>query len=48
MNGRQVQDSDASHYLYVYFGRIRKKVGDRYADLIETVPGIGYLLLRPI
>ncbi len=38
---------DASHYLYVYFGRIRKKIGDHYSDLLETVPGVGYLLRSP-
>lgn len=38
---------DASHYLYVYFGRIRKKIGDHYTDLLETVPGVGYLLRSP-
>lgn len=35
---------DSNHYLYVYFGRIRKKLGDRYGDLIETVPRMGYIL----
>lgn len=35
---------DASHYLYIYFGRIRKKIGEEYEDLLETVPGVGYLL----
>ncbi|NDJ33070.1 MAG: response regulator transcription factor [Chloroflexi bacterium] len=35
---------DATHYLYVYFGRIRKKMGDEYGDLIETVPRMGYIL----
>ncbi|MBN1122308.1 MAG: response regulator transcription factor [Anaerolineae bacterium] len=34
---------DESHYLYIYFGRIRSKLGSKYADLLETVPGIGYL-----
>src|SRR5574341_328933 len=38
---------DASHYLYVYFGRIRKKIGSHYSDLLETVPGVGYLLRSP-
>ncbi len=37
---------DASHYLHVYFGRIRTKVGPKYSSLLETVPGIGYSL-RP-
>ena len=35
---------DASHYLYIYFGRIRKKIGKEYENLLETVPGVGYLL----
>ena len=35
---------DASHYLYIYFGRIRKKIGDRYSEMLETVPGVGYLM----
>jgi two-component system KDP operon response regulator KdpE len=35
---------DASHYLYIYFGRIRKKIGEENEDLLETVPGVGYLL----
>jgi len=36
---------EGSHqYLYVYFGRIRNKLGDEYAQLLETVPGVGYLL----
>lgn len=35
---------DASHYLYIYFGRIRKKIGEEYEDLLETVPGVGYML----
>lgn len=34
----------SSHYLHVYFGRIRKKMGDEYSQLLETVPGIGYIL----
>jgi DNA-binding response OmpR family regulator len=34
---------DESHYLYIYFGRIRNKLGSKYADLLETVPGVGYL-----
>ncbi|MDX2163540.1 MAG: response regulator transcription factor [bacterium] len=35
---------DANHYLHVYFGRIRKKMGVRYGALIETIPGMGYML----
>jgi two-component system KDP operon response regulator KdpE len=34
----------SSHYLHVYFGRIRKKMGDKYSELLESVPGIGYIL----
>jgi DNA-binding response OmpR family regulator len=34
---------DAHHYLHVYFGRIRRKIGQPYGELIETVPGMGYL-----
>lgn len=34
----------SSHYLHVYFGRIRKKLGDHYNALLESVPGIGYIL----
>ncbi|MFN8528565.1 MAG: response regulator transcription factor [Anaerolineae bacterium] len=35
---------DANHYLHVYFGRIRKKMGARYGALIETISGMGYML----
>ncbi len=35
---------DESHYLYIYLGRIRDKLGTKYGALIETVPGIGYLM----
>lgn len=35
---------DANHYLHVYFGRIRKKMGARCGVLIETIPGMGYML----
>ncbi len=35
---------DANHYLHVYFGRIRKKMGARCGALIETIPGMGYML----
>jgi DNA-binding response OmpR family regulator len=33
----------SSHYLHVYLGRIRKKMGAKYENLLETVPGIGYI-----
>jgi two-component system KDP operon response regulator KdpE len=35
---------DASHYLHIYFGRIRTKIGTKYENLLETVPGMGYSL----
>ena len=35
---------DSSHYLHVYLGRIRKKLGPDLEDLLETVPGVGYIL----
>jgi two-component system KDP operon response regulator KdpE len=35
---------DESHYLYIYLGRIRDKLGTKYGALIETVPGVGYLM----
>ncbi len=35
---------DASHYLHIYFGRIRSKIGPKYGPLLETVPGMGYSL----
>lgn len=34
----------SSHYLHVYFGRIRKKMGEVHSNLLESVPGIGYVL----
>ena len=34
----------SSHYLHVYFGRIRKKMGAEAGALLETVPGLGYIL----
>jgi DNA-binding response OmpR family regulator len=34
---------DANHYLHVYFGRIRKKLGSKYSALLETVAGMGYI-----
>lgn len=38
---------DANHYLHVYFGRIRSKIGAGHSDLLETVPGVGYSLHLP-
>jgi two-component system KDP operon response regulator KdpE len=35
---------DSSHYLHVYLGRIRKKLGADLESLLETVPGVGYIL----
>jgi two-component system KDP operon response regulator KdpE len=34
----------SSHYLHVYLGRIRSKLGPDRAVLLETVPGFGYVL----
>ena len=34
----------SSHYLHVYFGRIRKKLGQRYGSRLASVPGFGYVL----
>jgi two-component system KDP operon response regulator KdpE len=34
----------SSHYLHVYLGRIRNKMGPELSSLLETVPGIGYIL----
>jgi two-component system KDP operon response regulator KdpE len=34
----------SSHYLHVYFGRIRKKIGDPASVYLESVPGVGYIL----
>lgn len=33
----------SSHYLHNYLGRLRKKLG-RYGQLLETIPGMGYIL----
>ncbi len=33
----------SSHYLHVYLGRIRRKLGDKYGSLLETIAGMGYL-----
>ena len=35
---------DSNHYLHVYLGRIRKKLGPELDSLLETVPGVGYIL----
>lgn len=35
---------DSNHYLHVYLGRIRKKLSPESAPLLETVPGVGYIL----
>jgi DNA-binding response OmpR family regulator len=35
---------DSNHYLHIYLGRIRKKLGAEMEALLETVPGIGYVL----
>ena len=37
----------SSHYLHVYLGRIRNKMGPESSPLLETVPGIGYILHSP-
>ena len=34
----------SNHYLHVYLGRIRKKMGDKNSSLLETVAGLGYVL----
>ncbi|MHB8628671.1 MAG: response regulator transcription factor [Aggregatilineales bacterium] len=34
----------SSHYLHVYLGKIRKKMGDKYGRLLETSFGVGYIL----
>ena len=33
----------AKHYLHNYFSRLRKRLGE-YSQLIENVPGMGYIL----
>lgn len=35
---------DATQYLYVYLGRLRRKLGEEYDKLLETIPGVGYIL----
>jgi two-component system KDP operon response regulator KdpE len=37
----------SNHYLHVYLGRIRKKMGEKYEELLESVPGFGYILHTP-
>lgn len=37
----------SNHYLYVYIGQIRKRLGAEYASLLKTVPGHGYVLRTP-
>jgi two-component system, OmpR family, KDP operon response regulator KdpE len=37
----------SSHYLYVYFNRIRKKIGDETNRILEAVPGFGYVMHLP-
>jgi DNA-binding response OmpR family regulator len=34
----------SSHYLHVYLGRIRKKMGPELGPLLETISGMGYVL----
>jgi two-component system KDP operon response regulator KdpE len=34
----------SSHYLHVYLGRVRKKIGEQHNAALETVPGLGYVL----
>ena len=34
----------SNHYLHVYLGRIRKKMGDENNAYLETVSGFGYIL----
>jgi two-component system KDP operon response regulator KdpE len=35
---------DSNHYLHIYLGRVRKKLGIEMEALLETVPGVGYIL----
>jgi two-component system KDP operon response regulator KdpE len=37
------QYRDANHYLHIYLGRVRNKLGV-HGDLIQTIPGVGYRL----
>jgi len=34
----------SNHYLHVYLGRIRKKMGENYGPMLETISGLGYVL----
>jgi two-component system KDP operon response regulator KdpE len=34
----------SSHYLHIYLGRIRSKLGPSLGSVLETVPGVGYVL----
>ncbi len=34
----------SSHYLHIYLGRIRSKLGPGLGAVLETVPGVGYVL----
>ena len=34
----------SSHYLHVYLGRLRKKMGPEAGPLLETISGMGYVL----
>lgn len=34
----------SSHYLHIYLGRIRTKLGPGLGSVLETVPGMGYIL----
>jgi two-component system, OmpR family, KDP operon response regulator KdpE len=34
----------SSHYLHVYLGRIRTKLGSEYSSRLETISGMGYIL----
>ena len=35
---------DSNHYLHIYLGRVRKKLGAEMESFLETVPGVGYIL----
>jgi two-component system KDP operon response regulator KdpE len=34
----------SSHYLHIYLGRIRSKLGPTLGAVLETAPGVGYVL----
>jgi two-component system KDP operon response regulator KdpE len=34
----------SNHYLHIYLGRIRSKLGPGLDSVLETVPGVGYVL----